>query len=98
MPSLRTSDGRTLAWRESGSGPPLLCHSGGPGTSAAYFGALEELAAERTLLLLAPRGGGGSDRRAEPSGYALEDYAADIEALRAELALETLDVLGHSHG
>jgi pimeloyl-ACP methyl ester carboxylesterase len=98
MPSLQTSDGRTLAWRESGSGPPLLCHSGGPGASAAYFGALDGLAVERTLLLLDPRGTGRSDRPGDPSSYALEDYAADIEALRAELGLETLDVLGHSHG
>src|SRR4051794_41710916 len=98
MASLRTPDGRTLSWRETGAGPPLLCHSGGPGTSAAYFGSLDELAAERTLLLLDPRGTGASDRPAGPSAYALEDYAADIEALRVQLGLETLDVLGHSHG
>jgi len=96
--SLRTSDGRTLAWRETGSGPPLLCHPGGPGASAAYFGPLDELAAERTLLLLDPRGTGASDRPADPPAYALEDYVADVEALRAQLGLETIDVLGHSHG
>jgi pimeloyl-ACP methyl ester carboxylesterase len=98
VPSLRTSDGRTLAWRETGSGPPLLCHSGGPGASAAYFGSLDELAAERTLILLDPRGTGASDRPADPSGYGLEDYVADIEAVRGELGLEKIDVLGHSHG
>jgi proline iminopeptidase len=98
MPSLRTSDGRTLAWREAGSGPPLLCHPGGPGASAAYFGSLDALAAERTLVLLDPRGTGASDRPADPAGYALEDYAADVEAVRAHLGLDTLDVLGHSHG
>jgi pimeloyl-ACP methyl ester carboxylesterase len=98
MPTLRTGDDRTLAWRETGSGPPLLCHSGGPGASAAYFGSLDELAAERTLILLDPRGTGASDRPADPSAYALEDYAADIEALRTEFGLDTLDVLGHSHG
>jgi pimeloyl-ACP methyl ester carboxylesterase len=31
-------------------------------------------------------------------GYDLEDYAADIEAVRAHLGLERLDLLGHSHG
>jgi proline iminopeptidase len=98
MPSLHTADGRSLAWRETGAGPPLLCHSGGPGASAALFGALDELAAERTLLLLDPRGTGASDRPADPSAYALEEYAADIEVLREELGLDTLDVLGHSHG
>ena len=98
MPGLITDDGRTLSWRELGSGPPLLCHPGGPGFSALYFGELPELAAERTLLLLDPRGTGGSDRPRDASDYALEDYAADVEALREHLGLERVDVLGHSHG
>ena len=91
-------DGRTLSWREVGSGPPLLCHPGGPGCSSLYFGELPELAAERTLVMPDPRGTGDSDRPAEPSAYDLEDYAADIEAVREQLGLERLDLLGHSHG
>jgi pimeloyl-ACP methyl ester carboxylesterase len=98
MPALTTRDGRTLAWHESGSGPPLLCHPGGPGSSSAYFGDLPGLAAERTLLLLDPRGTGASDPPADPSAYDLEDYAADNEAVRGHLAIERLDLLGHSHG
>jgi pimeloyl-ACP methyl ester carboxylesterase len=98
MPSLTTADGRTLAWREVGSGPVLLCHPGGPGCSAAYFGELPELAAARTLVLLDPRGTGGSDRPADPAGYGLERYAGDVEAVREHLELERLDLLGHSHG
>ncbi|MDQ4040674.1 MAG: alpha/beta hydrolase [Actinomycetota bacterium] len=98
MPSLTTDDGRTLAWRETGTGPPLLCHPGGPGCSGHYFGDLPELGAQRTLLLLDPRGTGGSDRPTEPSAYDLGDYAADVEAVRAHLGLQRLDVLGHSHG
>jgi pimeloyl-ACP methyl ester carboxylesterase len=98
MPTLTTTDGRTLAWHERGSGPPLLCHPGGPGSSSAYFGELAELAAECTLLLLDPRGTGESDRPADPSGYDLEDYEADIEALRRHLEIERLDLLAHSHG
>jgi pimeloyl-ACP methyl ester carboxylesterase len=87
-----------LSWRELGTGPPLLCHPGGPGFSALYFGELPELTAERTLVLLDPRGTGGSERPADPSAYALEDYAADVEALREQLGLERVDLLGHSHG
>jgi len=98
VPSLTTPDGRTLSWRAVGSGPPLLCHPGGPGCSSAYFGELALLAAERTLLLLDPRGTGASDRPADPAAYDLEQYAADIEAVREHLALEQLDLLGHSHG
>ncbi|HEY7620918.1 MAG TPA: alpha/beta hydrolase [Solirubrobacteraceae bacterium] len=98
MPSLVTSDGRTLGWGERGSGPPLLCHPGGPGCSSAYFGELPVLAAQRTLLLLDPRGTGGSGRPADAVAYDLEQYAADVEAVREHLGLERLDVLGHSHG
>jgi proline iminopeptidase len=98
MPSLTTADGRTLAWRELGSGPVLVCHPGGPGLSSAYFGDLPELAAQRTLVLVDPRGTGGSERPADPSDYDLEQYADDVEALREHLGLERLDLLGHSHG
>jgi pimeloyl-ACP methyl ester carboxylesterase len=98
VPSLTTSDGRTLAWREAGAGPPLLCHPGGPGCSSRYFGDLPELAEERALLLLDPRGTGDSDRPADSSAYDLEQYAVDVEAVREHLGIERLDFLGHSHG
>jgi proline iminopeptidase len=98
VPELTTDDGRKLAWHEQGSGPPLLCHPGGPGCSAAYFSDQPELAAQRTLLMLDPRGTGDSDRPADPSAYDLEDYADDIEAVREHVGLEQLDLIGHSHG
>jgi len=98
VPALTTEDGRTLVWHERGSGPPLLCHPGGPGCSAEYFGGLPDLAEERTLLLLDPRGTGGSERPANREDYDLEAYADDVEALRARLGLERVDMLGHSHG
>ena len=98
MPQLTTNDGRRLAWREVGSGPLLVCHPGGPGFSSRCLGDLAELARQRTLILLDPRGTGDSDRPADPSAYDLDDYADDLEALRRELARERLDLLGHSHG
>jgi proline iminopeptidase len=98
VPSLTTADGRRLAWRERGSGPPLLCHPGGPGSSSAYYGDLPGLASQRTLILLDPRGTGASDPPADPAGYDLEDYADDVEAVRCHLGVERLDLLGHSHG
>jgi len=98
VPSLTTADGRTLHWSERGSGEPLLCHPGGPGSSARYFGDLAELAEKRSLLLLDPRGTGASDRPADPSAYDLADYAADVETVREYIGCERLDLLGHSHG
>jgi proline iminopeptidase len=98
VPHLTTSDGHKLAWREVGSGPLLVCHPGGPGFSSRCFGDLIQLARERTLILLDPRGTGDSERPADPSAYDLDHYADDLEALRRHLALERLDLLGHSHG
>jgi len=98
MPRLEAPDGRAVAWREAGSGPPLLLHCGGPGCSSRYFGELPELAAERTLLLLDPRGTGESGRPASTDAYDLEDYAADLELIREHLGLDRVDLVGHSHG
>jgi len=98
MPNLITVDGRRLSWREAGSGEPLLLHPGGPGMSSAYFGELPELASERTLLLLDPRGTGESDRPSDATAFELADYASDLEEVRRHLSLERLDLLGHSHG
>ncbi len=98
MPSLQAPDGRKIAWEEAGGGVPLLCHPGGPGASGSYFGGLPELAVARRVLLLDPRGTGASDRPADPDGYELSDYVADVEAVRDHLGVERLDVLGHSHG
>jgi pimeloyl-ACP methyl ester carboxylesterase len=72
--------------------------SGGPGAPGAYFGELPELAEERRLLVLDPRGTGETDRPADRGAYDLADYAADVEAVRRHLGLERIDVLGHSHG
>jgi pimeloyl-ACP methyl ester carboxylesterase len=95
VPALTTTDGRTLTYLELGSGPPLICHPGGPGIPALIFDDLGGLDAERTLVLLNPRGVGGSDAA---DSYGLEDYAADLDDLRAHLGLEKIDLFGHSAG
>jgi proline iminopeptidase len=95
---LTTADGRTLAYRRVGSGPTLVCHGGGPGFSGLYLDNLGGLDRHLELVLLDPRGTGASDRPADPRAYAIEDYVADVEELRAQLGLERLSLLGHSHG
>jgi pimeloyl-ACP methyl ester carboxylesterase len=35
VPALKTADGRKLTYLELGTGPPLICHPGGPGIPAA---------------------------------------------------------------
>jgi pimeloyl-ACP methyl ester carboxylesterase len=94
----RTADGRTLSYRREGTGPLLVCHPGGPGFSARYFGDLAGLGERFTLILLNPRGSEGSDRPADARAYDTADYVSDLDELRAHLGLERMLLLGHSHG
>ena len=98
MERLTTADGRTLSYHRSGSGPTLVCHPGGPGFSSLYLGDLAGLGDELELVVLDPRGTGGSDPARDPGQYAIADYAWDVEELREHLGLEQLLLLGHSHG
>jgi proline iminopeptidase len=87
----------TPEYERTGTGQLLVCHCGGPGFSGATLGDLGGLAESFELLILDPRGTGRSPRPPDGS-YGLEDYAADLDALREEIGLEQLDLLGHSHG
>lgn len=96
--SFTSRDGRTLTFRKLGHGPVLVCHPGGPGFSAAYFGDLAALWEQFTLILLNPRGTGGSERPRDARAYQIDDYVTDLEDLRRNLGLERMLLLGHSHG
>jgi pimeloyl-ACP methyl ester carboxylesterase len=97
--SMKTADGRKLSYHRTGTdGPVLVCHPGGPGFSAQYFGDLAGLWERFTLVLLNPRGTGGSSRPADPKAYLIDDYVSDLEELRVHLGLEKMLLLGHSHG
>ena len=76
----------------------MICHPGGPGFSSRYFEDLAGLHEERSLILLDPRGTGGSDRPADARAYAMDDYITDLEELRRHLGIEQFDLLGHSFG
>jgi pimeloyl-ACP methyl ester carboxylesterase len=101
MPSLPSYDGTLLAYRLVGHGPMLVCVAGGPARDSAYFGDLGGLSAHRTLVFLDNRGSGLSGDTLEVSdvdSYRADRLVLDVEALRAHLGLETMDLLGHSAG
>ena len=93
-----TREGRKLTYRKMGTGPVLVCHPGGPGFSSSYFADLAGLWERFTLVMLNPRGTGGSDRPADSGAYQIDDYVADLEELRVHLGQDRLLLLGHSHG
>lgn len=101
MTEVRTfaaADGTRLAYRLVGTGPHLVCFPGGPGRAVAYLEDLGGLAATRTLVLLDSRGTGGSEVPADPSTLRFDRLADDLDVLREHLAVEQLDLLGHSAG
>jgi proline iminopeptidase len=91
-------DGARLSYRRAGSGPPLVCVPGGPGRSPRYLGDLGGLGHSRELILPDIRGTGDSEVPADPGAYRCDRIARDVEALRAGLGLERMDLLGHSAG
>jgi len=98
MESFRTADGRQLSYRREGSGAVLVCHPGGPGFSSYYLDDMTGLGEHFTLVMVDPRGTGGSDRPSDERAYRTEDYVADLDELRGHLGLERMFLLGHSHG
>lgn len=87
-------DGRSLAWRESGSGPPLVLLHGWGSSSAVFSGLSEQLPGQRLLALDLPGYGASS---AAPS-FALDAICADLEDWFAHLGLAGVALLGWSLG
>jgi len=96
MVGFASYDGTVLVCHERGEGSALVCLPGGPGRSSAYLGDLGGLTARRRAVLLDNRGTGESAAPADPVTYAMDRMVADVEALRAHLGLERVDLLGHS--
>src|SRR5688500_16228180 len=100
MPTYTSYDGAELAYRVEGTGEPVVIWPGGPARDPAYLGDLGGLAqvAQRCLVIPDPRGTGASPLPADRTAYGATHLADDLEALRAHLGLETVDLLGHSAG
>ncbi|MET7342532.1 alpha/beta fold hydrolase [Streptomyces sp. NPDC058369] len=96
MPTFHTYDGTELAYHLVGEGTPLICLPGGPMRASTYLGTLGGLAAHRQLVLLDLRGTGDSAAPDDPATYRCDRQAEDVEALRAHLGLERVDLLAHS--
>lgn len=98
MDTFDSADGTRLAYHRIGEGSPLICVPGGPMRASAYLGDLGGLSAHRSLVLLDLRGTGGSAVPDDPATYRCDRLAEDVEALRAHLGLDRIDLLGHSAG
>jgi pimeloyl-ACP methyl ester carboxylesterase len=98
MDTFEGTAGIRLAYHRNGHGAPLICLPGGPMQASAYLADLGGLSAHRELVLLDLRGTGESAAPADPATYRCDRQVEDVEALRAHLGLERVDLLGHSAG
>jgi len=95
--------GGTTIWYEvtgGGSGTPLVVVNGGPGFDHAYIhtGAWVRMGAQRPVVFYDQRGNGRSSALQPGQACGLAEQIADLEALRAHLGYERMDLLGHSWG
>lgn len=82
----------------AGSDTVVVLH-GGPGFSMGYLAPdLEPLAARHTLLFYDQRGAGRSTLVTDSAALDAQRFADDLEAVRRELGLARLTLLGHSWG
>jgi pimeloyl-ACP methyl ester carboxylesterase len=96
MARFASYDGSQIGYRVPGAGPPLVCLPGGPGRASQYLGDLGGLSRSRQLILPDTRGTGQSADASDPLSYRCDRLVGDVEALRAHLGLDRMDLLGHS--
>lgn len=89
--------GVEIAYHVHGKGRTIIAHAGGPGAEWSLL-RMPEVERIARVVYIEPVGTGASGRLTDPNGYTMERYVADVEGLRAHLALDQVIVLGHSHG
>jgi len=103
-PDGQTFDGPSgnLYYEISGSGSPLIVVNGGPGFDHTYLligtPAWDMLAKTHRVVFYDQRGNGRSSPLKPGQSCTLADQIDDLDALRAHLGLEKVDILGHSWG
>src|SRR5437899_11094783 len=91
--------GVLIYYKTVGRGAPLVLVHGGPGASHDYFlPYLLPLARQNRLIFIDERGSGRSEKLDNPAGYTVENMVEDTEAVRRELSLGKISLLGHSYG
>ena len=78
--------------------PPIVMLHGGPGSSHWYFLNATALADDRAVILYDQLDSGRSDAKDDPANWHVDRFVAELEAVRAALAVPRWHVLGASWG
>ncbi len=100
--TFKTASG-ALYYETLGSAPgtPLVVANGGPGFDHTYLhlsDVWDVIAKTRKVVLYDQRGVGRSSPIAHGESCTLRDQIEDLEAVRAQIGAERIDLLGHSWG
>jgi haloalkane dehalogenase len=87
----------TLAYRELGSGPPVLLLHGWPTSSFLWRNVMPPIAGSNRVLALDLPGFGGSEKP-EGARYTFEFFEQAIDGFLAELGIDALAIAGHDLG
>jgi pimeloyl-ACP methyl ester carboxylesterase len=90
---VKSSDGTTIAYVKSGSGPPLVLVHGTAADHARWAPVLPALEKRFTVIAVDRRGGGSGDGKAYAIEREFEDIAAVVDSLGEPAVL-----VGHSYG
>ena len=92
--------GGPVWYRVSGTGPgiPLLVLHGGPGSTSCGFYRLDPLGDERPVIRYDQLGTGRSGRPDDLSLWRVERFVEELHAVRQQLGLDRVHLLGHSWG
>jgi len=91
--------GGTLHYRTAGSGVAVVLLSGGPGMASSFLAPVfAHVAIRHRAILIDQRGTGRSVGFTDSTTFTLANAAEDIEAVRHQLDVEHIVLLGHSWG
>jgi proline iminopeptidase len=91
--------GGTLHYRSAGSGDAVVLLSGGPGIASSFLEPVfDHVATRHRAVLIDQRGTGRSTGFVDSTTFILANAVDDIDAVRRQLGVEHIVLLGHSWG
>jgi pimeloyl-ACP methyl ester carboxylesterase len=97
LTTITLDDGMTLAYRELGSGPPVLLLHGWPTSSYLWRDVMPAIARRNCVIALDLPGFGGSDKPADVR-YNFDLYARALDGFLDRLEMDPVDVAVHDIG
>lgn len=93
-----TADGLSLAYRDEGAGPAVLCLPGLTRNMADFEPVARRYAARARIVRMDKRGRGLSDHDPDPMNYTIPTEAGDALALLDHLGIDRAAIIGTSRG